>query len=141
MVTTERDPVRIDERVLAGAVEPIARDLIATLGWDRTRAEEQARDALDNRMEIVPDVDWERLDLATRQETLKDLVVQAAEDVQQLLHDTVVDTTWPACPRHRRHPLWLGEDDAGGLAWRCPRDDAAIAPLGALPARPPAARR
>ena len=29
------------------------------------------------------------------------------EEVQQYLHDTFVDTSWPACPRHRSHPLWF----------------------------------
>jgi len=57
--------VRIDERVLAGAVELIAHDLTATLGWDHARAQAKARDALDNRM-------------------------QAVEDLQQRLHDTFV---------------------------------------------------
>jgi hypothetical protein len=29
------------------------------------------------------------------------------DDVQQYIHDTFIDTTWPACPRHPNHPLWL----------------------------------
>jgi hypothetical protein len=122
--------VRIDERALAGAVEQIAHDLTATLGWDHARAQAGACDALDNRMQfLLDDLAGEQLDPAT-QEVLEDLVVEAVEDLQQRLHDTFVDTTWPACPRHRRHPLWLGEDDRGGTAWCCPRDDAAIAPAG-----------
>ena len=33
-------------------------------------------------------------------------VDQVVGDVQQYFHDTFVDTTWPACPRHPlRHPL------------------------------------
>jgi hypothetical protein len=49
------------------------------------------------------------------------------EDVQQYFHDTLVDTTWPACPRHRRHPLWLR-----GEFWYCEQDDVAVARLGEL---------
>jgi len=68
--------------------------------------------------------------------------VQAAFDqgvgdnFQQDVHDTHWDTTWPACPRHPNHPLWY---DLGRDAWCCPRDGAAIAPLGGLAGiRPPA---
>jgi hypothetical protein len=27
---------------------------------------------------------------------------------EQYFHDTFVDTTWPACPRHPNHPMWFG---------------------------------
>ena len=50
------------------------------------------------------------------------------EDVQQYLHDTFVDTTWPACPRHPNHPLWCQD----AVWWRCERDGVAITPLGEL---------
>jgi hypothetical protein len=57
--------VRIDERVLAGAVELIAHDLTATLGWDHARAQAEARDALDNRMQfLLIDLAWEQFDPA-----------------------------------------------------------------------------
>lgn len=49
------------------------------------------------------------------------------EDVQQLFHDTFVHTTWPACPRHRTHPLWYADG-----AWWCAQDRAMVAPLGEL---------
>jgi hypothetical protein len=49
------------------------------------------------------------------------------EEVQQYFHDCFVDTTWPACPRHFSHPLWLH-----GESWYCERDDVAIARLGEL---------
>ena len=93
--------MRIDERVLAGAVELIAHDLTATLGWDHARAQAEARAAVDNRTQfLLDDLAWEQLDAATQQEVLEDLVVEAVEDLRQRLHDTFVDTTWPACPRH-----------------------------------------
>ena len=37
-------------------------------------------------------------------------VERVVEDVQQYFHDTFVDTTWPACPRHPNHPMWFGAD-------------------------------
>ena len=49
------------------------------------------------------------------------------EDVQQHFHDCFVDTTWPTCPRHGKHPLWLR-----GESWYCERDGEAIAKLGEL---------
>lgn len=49
------------------------------------------------------------------------------EHVQQLFHDGFVDTTWPACPRHRQHPLWLRGDH-----WCCERTGEIIARLGEL---------
>ncbi|HEY0777645.1 MAG TPA: hypothetical protein VGD56_06735, partial [Gemmatirosa sp.] len=52
------------------------------------------------------------------------------EDVQQEFHDLYVDTTWPACPRHGRHPLWYHEDGW----WWCEADSVALHRLGELPA-------
>ena len=51
------------------------------------------------------------------------------EEVQQEFHDTFVDTTWPACPRHGRHPLWYHADGW----WWCEQDGVAVYRLGALP--------
>ena len=52
---------------------------------------------------------------------------KVVEDVQQELHDTFVDTTWPHCPAHPNHPLWF-EDEA----WRCTSGGAFVAALGDL---------
>jgi hypothetical protein len=52
---------------------------------------------------------------------------QLVDDVQQNVHDRFIDTTWPACPRHRRHPLWFRDG-----AWWCETDDVAVAKLGEL---------
>jgi len=54
------------------------------------------------------------------------------EDVQQEIHDTFVDTSWPACPRHGGHPLWYREG-----AWFCERLQAPVAALGTLTEPPP----
>ena len=55
-------------------------------------------------------------------------------DVQQYFHDTYVDTTWPACPRHAQHPLWYRDG-----SWWCVEDGVAVARLGEL--RGPARRK
>lgn len=53
-----------------------------------------------------------------------DAVVAAT---QQDLHDEFIDTDWPKCPRHARHPLWLHDG-----AWWCEQDDVVVAPVGKL---------
>ena len=50
------------------------------------------------------------------------------EQVQEIFHDGFIHTTWPPCPRHRQHPLWLH-----GEYWMCEQDDVAVARLGELP--------
>ena len=47
------------------------------------------------------------------------------DDVQQYIHDLFIDTTWPACPRHPHHPMWLRGD------WWCCGEDR-ISRLGEL---------
>jgi hypothetical protein len=49
------------------------------------------------------------------------------DDVQQDVHDLFIDTTWPVCPRHQRHPLWFRDG-----AWWCETDGVAVARLGEL---------
>ena len=48
--------------------------------------------------------------------------------LQTHIHDCFIDTTWPACPRHRTHPLWFGQQDS----WWCSTDGEVIAALGGL---------
>lgn len=57
---------------------------------------------------------------------------RVVDEVQQYLHDTFADTTWPACPHHPNHPLWYSDG-----WWRCERTDAPIAKLGSLGVRTP----
>ena len=66
-------------------------------------------------------------EVATFQDEPRPFVEKVVEDVQQRLQDEFIDTTWPSCPRHPNHPL----DYVDG-AWRCPRDGALVALLGAL---------
>lgn len=54
-------------------------------------------------------------------------VDEVVDDVQQHIHDTFVDTTWPACPYHPNHPLWFSDG-----WWRCERITDPVASLGEL---------
>jgi len=56
-----------------------------------------------------------------------DFEQRVVDDVQQCLHDTFVDTTWPACPEHLNHPLWYSDG-----WWRCNKSGKSVAPLGGL---------
>lgn len=68
---------------------------------------------------------------AARVRTLRnerdDYVAKVVEDVQQELHDLFADTTWPACPLHPNHPLWLHNEH-----WLCEQTQTVIAKLGHL---------
>jgi hypothetical protein len=94
----------------AGVVSLLRRDVEATIGpgHDGRIIEAAARRRRYNRV---------------RAEYVGDVV----DDVQQHVHDTFVDTTWPACPHHPNHPLWFSDG-----WWRCERIEEPIARLGAL---------
>jgi hypothetical protein len=111
-------PVRDNE--LAQAVTRIAHDLAATLDWDPRRAATFAEETVG--MGVSVD-DWDA--------AWGSYAIKLAEDVQQRLHDSFVQTTWPACPLHPQHPLWL-DDDHNRAVWRCAQAGIDIAPLGSL---------
>lgn len=48
--------------------------------------------------------------------------------VQEEIIETRIDTTWPACPRHGRHPLFYHEDGY----WWCDQDRVPLCKLGDL---------
>jgi hypothetical protein len=54
-------------------------------------------------------------------------IQDVVDNVQQQLHDEFIDTTWPRCPRHHRHPLWLKDG-----WWCCEQDGIPVARLGQL---------
>jgi hypothetical protein len=54
-------------------------------------------------------------------------VERVVEDVQQWFHDNFTDTTWPRCPLHEHHPLWL----IGGT-WTCDKAHSSFGKLGEL---------
>ena len=56
-----------------------------------------------------------------------DFEQRVVDDVQQNLHDTFADTTWPSCPHHPNHPLWYSEQ-----WWRCEQNGIRVARLGEL---------
>jgi hypothetical protein len=97
-----------DQEVVNGIVS----DLTATLGWTSEAAEAVAR-----RVAKFHYADGNP-------------AFAAAEDVQQWLQDTFLDTTWPACPEHQRHPLQLTDDDPP--RWICPATNREVCALGHL---------
>ena len=86
---------------------------------------------LDVEATIGPDYEAVVLDNAVNVASFADDPVRyrdkLVEDVQQHFHDSFVDVTWPTCPRHSKHPLWLRGD-----SWYCAQDDEAIAELREL---------
>ncbi len=112
------------------ATKLIANDLVATFGWSRQLAEEFVRPEAEAQSD--PDL-WWMWDEPPRNQ-LDGYTFRVAEEVQQALHDTFTDTSWPNCPEHPNHPLWLDEDDVP-LLWRCPVTNTPVAPLGQLPPR------
>ena len=58
------------------------------------------------------------------------------DNVQEQILESWIDTTWPACPRHGRHPLVYHE---GG--WWCERDRVVLCKLGELATLLPAPER
>jgi hypothetical protein len=126
--------VGIEAAKLREATEPLVRDLQATLAWDRARA----RSEVDWWLRIAVDGLGLRFgpsdpQLAADDEKLVEaVVVRAAEDFQKWAHETFVDTSWPSCLRHGRHPMSLGSADDGSLAWCRPQDAAVMVGLGML---------
>ena len=111
-------------------VRLLMADAVATLG-ERARAEVLAAAA---NAEENARLRLEQGDSLARAQWAFDYYV--VNNCQQDVHDTHWDTTWPACPRHPKHPLWYDEERD---AWVCRQDGATAAPLGGLAAlRPPA---
>ena len=62
--------------------------------------------------------------------TMRDLAPfrdELVDAFQQRMHDEFVDVSWPRCPLHPNHPMWLTDG-----VWCCTKDNVAIARLGAL---------
>ena len=85
-------------------------DLVATVGRGQESVVEEAVARI--RMFTDNPIDFEQ---------------RVVDDVQQSLHDTFVDTSWPSCPDHPNHPLWYSDG-----WWRCERSGRRTAPLGRL---------
>lgn len=128
---------RFTEEFLA---EVVAR-LIA-VGWSREQAEEYVQVPEEVLRSVVADLTatlaWsqERAEAFVCQNSLgwqKGLprIVVVAEAVQQRLHDDRIDTSWPACPDHRLHPLWLSRETLPPM-WTCPATGKSFCALGDL---------
>ena len=82
-------------------------------------------------MAIGPGHDEAIIEAAARRRLYANVPAQyvsdVVDDVQQYFPDGFVDTTWPSCPFHPNHPLWLSDG-----WWRCERIEEPIARLGAL---------
>jgi len=110
--------VALSKHDIDAVVALLVADLRGTLSW----TEDQARTFVQREADMQ----------ATYVDDAGRLAWHLTESIQQRLHDEFVDTTWPACPIHHRHPLWLNEDDEGPWFWRCRETGQAIAPLGHL---------
>jgi hypothetical protein len=106
----------VSEGALRDAARRLTRDLVATLGWDW----ERAAIFVDAEAAIQMELQGEDNSIA------HDL----AERVQQAVQDQFIDTAWPGCSRHQRHPL--EPDDRNPPWWRCPIDSVRQARLGGL---------
>jgi hypothetical protein len=66
----------------------LCRDLLETIGCGHESAVEETISRI--RMFADDPADFEH---------------RVVDDLQRFLHDTFVDTSWPACPDHPNHPL------------------------------------
>jgi hypothetical protein len=112
------DPVDVER-----AVTRVARDLAATLGLPSETAEGVARREALAAAKIMnqwadDEVEWPLF------------LSRVVEETQQWLHDTFLDTTWPSCPEHGNHPLWLNDDETPG--WTCPSSHTTVCSVGEL---------
>jgi hypothetical protein len=113
----------VDPADVAHAVVLVGRDLSGTLGIPSGTAEALARREAVAASEMMgawddDEVSWPRF------------LAQVVEGTQQWLHDTFVDTTWPQCPEHGSHPLWVNDAECPG--WACASTDTTVCPVGQL---------
>jgi hypothetical protein len=101
----------VTDIVVADIAARLRRDLRATLG--------------DEHAAIVHD---ETSHLQAEAGDAEEYADRAVTNVQECVQEWFIDTTWPRCPRHLRHPLWYRDG-----TWWCEADGVAIAPLGGLP--------
>ena len=105
----------VPDEYVERVVQALERDIVATLGWD-----DSFGFIIDRNEELHREDEWE---------SAVSLGFWLVENVQQEFHDTFVDTTWPACPWHHRHPLWLKEE-GDWCVWRCTSNGQTAASLG-----------
>jgi hypothetical protein len=111
----------VDSLVIEDAASAILADVKATgrLGADTT-------DAVQSMAENLAVIEF------YGEEPPDAFAMALAEDVQQWLHDTFQDTSWPHCPDHPNYPLWLDSKDGDRPRWRCPATGGLFGPLGRI---------
>lgn len=100
----------VSQSDLEQLLDSLKRDVAATIGLEH---QGDVDDFASNGREFITDHAW--------------FTQWIVDEVQQHFHDTFLDTTWPACPRHGNHPLWFKDG-----SWWCDRDGLAVAKLGDL---------
>ena len=116
----------VDPANVAQAVALVSMDLSATLGLPSERAEALARREVVAAAEIMNEWDDDEVSWPL-------FLARVVEETQQWLHDTFIDTTWPRCPEHGNHPLWLNDDESP--AWACASTNTTVCPVGHLGSR------
>ena len=81
---------------VTSAFDLMVQDMVSTLGW--TVAEASAF-VVGEAAVLLGEID--------RPGFVLEWVVM--ENVQQRMHDEFIHTSWPECPAHGGHPLWLSE--------------------------------
>lgn len=113
----------VDPANVAQAVVLVSMDLSATLGLPSQTAEALARREAVAAAEIMNEWDDDEVSWPL-------FLARVVEETQQWLHDTFIDTTWPRCPEHGNHPLWLNDDESAG--WACAATNTTVCPVGQL---------
>lgn len=108
---------------VAQAVALVSRDLAATLGLSSETAEALARREAIAAAKIMNEWDDDEVSWPL-------FLARVVEETQQWLHDTFIDTTWPRCPEHQNHPLWLELNVSRG--WACASTSTTVCPVGQL---------
>jgi hypothetical protein len=100
----------------ANILRLLVSDLQSTLYWPRPEAEGFVLETVGVTLDFLDEEEWP-------------FVGRVIENVQQRMHVEFIDTTWPTCPDHGRHPLWLSREPP--WRWTCTATSLSI-PLGQL---------
>jgi hypothetical protein len=117
-VASDTTPIEISGADLQAVVLTLVHDVVSTI-------------AVADQGEFIAYVrarGQQHIDLRNAR-TVAALTQQLVDEIQQQIHDEFIDVSWPRCPRHPHHPMWLQDG-----SWWCTKDHVAIAPLGTLPA-------
>jgi hypothetical protein len=132
-VTVRPRYLRVYDDDLDGALALVVHDVVAT----------SALPAADARALVGYYAERRVRDLAPDSEAGGETAIWVAQAVQeQLLEGDAQQqplVSWPACPHHPEHPLWLStrepdrhDGDLSSSAWTCPTTHEQIAELGGL---------